>query len=503
MPPPLDAVRTMSRTSCLVLKPTLAEFQDLETLLARAEAASEGAGIVKIIPPRGWWDGAHEASKAFDGETIAPKTAGGRRAKALIDALKLRPIRQAVSRPPGAPKGAFEVAILPQPTMSASVFRKRALKEAEKADQKAQEARARFERRGCVERGHEDVSDDDADRATALVEAAFWKGLTPLNEAPLYGADVDATCFGPDDRTSEGEVPTWNIDSMPSCRLRPFMKRLKARIPGVTHGMLYFGAPRAFFAWHVEDANLYSLNYLHCGAPKSWYALDPRAASRFEEKCREAFPDLARECKDFLRHKTIVVAPELLVKWDLDQYLVECVQRPGELVVTFPAGYHSGFNHGYNVAESTNFATETWAPIGARASFCRCSPDTVRINVPLFERWRVEGEAAFTCQPVTLPARAPTPPLPPPKKKAKTASGKKKPSAPRRKRCRVCVGCTATDCGECKFCKDSPKFGGPDKMKQCCVRRVCVSPILPPAVKGGAAPVASGTRGIDARVPST
>ena len=87
------------------------------------------------------------------------------------------------------------------------------------------------------------------------------------------------------DKTSEGEVPGWHLDAIPSCRLRPFLKRLNLRIPGVTNGMLSFGAPRAFFAWHVEDANLYSVNYLHCGAPKSWYALDPRAAPRFEEKC--------------------------------------------------------------------------------------------------------------------------------------------------------------------------------------------------------------------------
>ena len=100
------ASKKMSRTSCLVLRPTLAEFNDIETLMRRAELESEGAGIVKIVPPAGWWDGASEASRAFDGDTIAGKTSGGRRAKLLLDTLKLRPIRQAVSRPPGTPKGA-------------------------------------------------------------------------------------------------------------------------------------------------------------------------------------------------------------------------------------------------------------------------------------------------------------------------------------------------------------------------------------------------------------
>ena len=90
----------MSRTSCLVLRPTLAEFNDIETLMRRAEIESEGAGIVKIVPPVGWWDGAAEASQAFNGNNIPGKTSGGRRAKNLLDTLKLRPIRQAVSRPP-------------------------------------------------------------------------------------------------------------------------------------------------------------------------------------------------------------------------------------------------------------------------------------------------------------------------------------------------------------------------------------------------------------------
>ena len=185
----------------------------------------------------------------------------------------------------------------------------------------------------------------------------------------------------------------------------------------------------------------------------------------------------------------------MLVRWDLDQYLVECVQRPGEMVVTFPAGYHCGFNHGYNVAESTNFATDTWAEIGRKASHCKCQADTVRIDVPLFERWRVEGENAFVCKPVLVEA---PPPAPPPKKKAKKASSN---SAPRKRRCRTCSACKATDCGECKFCKDSPKFGGPGKMKQCCIKRVCLQPRLPPSVLMSGAPVASGTRHIDKRVP--
>ncbi|KAJ8254247.1 hypothetical protein COCON_G00208590 [Conger conger] len=36
-----------------------------------------------------------------------------------------------------------------------------------------------------------------------------------------------------------------------------------------------------------------------------------------------------------------------------------------------------------------------------------------------------------------------------------------------------------TECGECHFCKDMKKFGGPGRMKQSCLLRQCTAPVLP------------------------
>uniref|UniRef100_A0A8C1RTW0 [histone H3]-dimethyl-L-lysine(36) demethylase n=1 Tax=Cyprinus carpio TaxID=7962 RepID=A0A8C1RTW0_CYPCA len=45
----------------------------------------------------------------------------------------------------------------------------------------------------------------------------------------------------------------------------------------------------------------------------------------------------------------------------------------------------------------------------------------------------------------------------------------------RRTRCRKCEACTRKECGECHFCKDMKKFGGPGRMKQSCILRQCIA----------------------------
>ena len=80
----------------------------------------------------------------------------------------------------------------------------------------------------------------------------------------------------------------------------------------------------------------------------------------------------------------LIKALEFDWKCHLSTIHFQIVQKEGEIMITFPLGYHSGFNTGFNIAESTNFATERWVEYGKRATRCYCRPDTVHISMETF-----------------------------------------------------------------------------------------------------------------------
>ncbi len=210
------------------------------------------------------------------------------------------------------------------------------------------------------------------------LERNYWKTLTYAS--PLYGADMPGSLF--DDRTT-----SWNLGKLPN-----LLDVLGTKIPGVNTAYLYLGMWKATFAWHLEDVDLYSINYLHFGAPKQWYSISQRDARKFEQAMASIWPTDAKACDQFLRHKTFLISPSTL----LAQHGIrvnKIVHHPGEFVVTYPYGYHSGYNLGYNCAEAVNFALDSWIEYARCAKRCDCSDaqDSVWINIRDIER-KLRGE---------------------------------------------------------------------------------------------------------------
>ena len=71
-----------------------------------------------------------------------------------------------------------------------------------------------------------------------------------------------------------------------------------------------------------------------------------------------------------MRHKTCIISPKVLEKHNIPYN--KLVQKAREIIIVFPYAYHSGFNHGFNIAEAINFASPRWIEYGKRHRPCDC-----------------------------------------------------------------------------------------------------------------------------------
>ncbi|KAL3150355.1 hypothetical protein ABBQ32_000197 [Trebouxia sp. C0010 RCD-2024] len=207
------------------------------------------------------------------------------------------------------------------------------------------------------------------------LEEAYWKGISGKI---IYGADNEGSLFDKD-------IKEWNPANLDSCLSRGIAADPSGqKVKGVNTPYLYYGSWKSTFAWHTEDAELHSVNYLHYGAPKVWYCVAPKDKRKMDNFLANKLSAQHGQCKDFMRHKTIMIKPEVLVENHIPVQKV--VQYPGDFIINFPGAYHAGFNTGFNCAESTNFATPAWIEHGALAGYCKCSPgeQSVRLDMRLF-----------------------------------------------------------------------------------------------------------------------
>uniref|UniRef100_A0A674ENH3 [histone H3]-trimethyl-L-lysine(9) demethylase n=1 Tax=Salmo trutta TaxID=8032 RepID=A0A674ENH3_SALTR len=306
----------------MTFHPTAEEFQNFSRYIAYMEyQGAHQAGLAKVVPPKDW-----KPRKSYDD---------------IDDLVIPAPIQQVMT----GQSGLFTQYNIQKKPMTVREFRKTA-----NSDKFCSPRYADFEE----------------------LERKYWKKVT--FNPPIYGADVNGTLYDPD-------VTVWNIGKLNTI-LDTVEHANGITIEGVNTPYLYFGMWKTTFAWHTEDMDLYSINYLHFGAPKSWYCVPPEQGKKMERLAQGFFPGSHQNCEAFLRHKMTLISPSILRKYGIP--FEKITQEPGEFMVTFPYSYHAGFNHGFNCAESTNFATERWIEYGKQAMLCTCRKDMVKISMDLF-----------------------------------------------------------------------------------------------------------------------
>ncbi|XP_059847620.1 lysine-specific demethylase 4B isoform X1 [Hypanus sabinus] len=306
----------------MTFHPTMEEFKDFGKYIAYMESqGAHRAGLAKVVPPKEW-----KPRKSYD----------------EIDDMTIpAPIQQVVT----GQSGLFTQYNIQKKSMTVGEYRKLANSE-----------------KYCTPR-HIDFDD---------LERKYWKNLTFVS--PIYGADISGSLY-------DSNIEEWNIGNL-NTLLDMVEQECGIVIEGVNTPYLYFGMWKTTFAWHTEDMDLYSINYLHFGEPKSWYAIPPEHGKRLERLAKGFFPGSSQGCDAFLRHKMTLISPSILKKYSIP--FDRITQEAGEFMITFPYGYHAGFNHGFNCAESTNFATLRWIDYGKMATQCTCRKDMVKISMDVF-----------------------------------------------------------------------------------------------------------------------
>lgn len=312
----------------MVFRPTMEEFRDFNKYVSHIESlGAHNGGLAKIIPPKEW----------------VPRKSGYDLKK--NSDLAKKKIPQPISQVVTGNRGVYQSINVQKRTMTVE----------------------EYEKHSNSDRYKTPVYDNFED-----LERKYWKNITFV--APVYGADLKGSITDP-------SCNEWNIERLGSI-LDYVNKDYGIEINGVNTAYLYFGSWKTSFAWHTEDMDLHSINYLHFGAPKFWYTIPTAHMRRFERLADGLFPQMRKSCSAYLRHKMCLISPLILRQNSIPYNKV--VQHQGEIMITFPCGYHSGFNTGFNCAESTNFATPRWVEFGKRATRCHCRPDTVNISMDCF-----------------------------------------------------------------------------------------------------------------------
>jgi hypothetical protein len=292
-------------------RPTPAEFREPLQYIESIRADGEVYGIVKIIPPEGW----APPAEALDLSLATPFNTKKQSLKYFQEGTGFGDGRRYTF-------GEYEA--------MADAFR-------------AEWVAERYERQGR------------AAPTLADLEKEYWRLIEAQGEDVdvEYGNDLDTMTYGsgfprpPGLLRGEGEEAVfdvgtvgvegkgrelggaegdeyyarcgWNLNNLP---LWPgsVLRSIHIPLKGVNVPWLYMGMLFATFCWHNEDNFMYSLNYLHRGAPKQWYTVPGGSADAMENVMRGFLRETFQKVPDLLHHMTTHFSPMLFQRAGVPVY---------------------------------------------------------------------------------------------------------------------------------------------------------------------------------------
>ena len=216
-------------------------------------------------------------------------------------------------------------------------------------------------------------------------ECEFWQLLESGEITVQYGADLRVPEFH-NMKKPFGLTPTNLLHS------EKLFDQNNEALQGIRDEFMYLGSPNTVFGLHNEDLGAYGFNIIHQGK-KMWYTICPSSETKFLNLCERLCPDQKEVCKGFMRHKTLLISPELLAEEDIK--FTETLQKKGDIIVVNCGAYHSGYNIDYNIATAANFLIKPYFStlefLKASALRCMCVESKETKHYDIFRDFKDEN----------------------------------------------------------------------------------------------------------------
>lgn len=162
------------------------------------------------------------------------------------------------------------------------------------------------------------------------------------------------------------------------------------------------------FAWHTEDMDLYSINYLHFGAPKTWYVVPPEYGRRLEKVANQYFPASYKNCNGYLRHKMTLISPQILKQHNVPVNKVHKDKEGSKVIESFSLHLPPFYCTDYTGVGGDNDNVSIWLSCWLQSrlqlrridKFCHGTLDWVRqaCNAMYLQQWYGKDLNGYVCE---------------------------------------------------------------------------------------------------------